>query len=409
MRIINWLNQLKAYVFQKKLKMKITWVTRSFLDYRIPVYSEINRLCGNRLTVIYFSDVVPKRCQDKLNVILGERAIGLTGEVRLSGKKIQPISNLKRNGIRLPYQPDLINKIKESEPDIILSDGFFQWTYAALWLRKWKKIPHVMCYEGTKHTERNAGWLRTTYRKISSKWIDYIMCNGALSAEYLKSIGYPENKLGMGNMTADSKKLSEDLAGFSDNQKQFLKQQLKLNKYVFIFIGRLVKLKGVELLIDAWLTFNKDQINSSLLIIGDGDEFMELKNKVANEGCENIQFTGTIDYDTIYQYLALANIFIIPTLQDNWSLVVPEAMSCGLPIICSKYNGCWPELVQKENGWVFDPLDKFDFVKTLNQAYEEKNNWTQMGKKSLEIIESHSPEKVASEIFITCTKAINVG
>ena len=58
-------------------KMKITWVTRSFLDYRIPVYEAINSLSNNNLTVIYFKDVVPDRCQIKLGVILGNRAIGL--------------------------------------------------------------------------------------------------------------------------------------------------------------------------------------------------------------------------------------------------------------------------------------------------------------------------------------------
>ena len=67
--------------------MKITWVTRSFLDYRIPVYAAINKLCNNNLSVIYFKDVVPERCQEKMNAILGERAIGLKGEIRIGGKK----------------------------------------------------------------------------------------------------------------------------------------------------------------------------------------------------------------------------------------------------------------------------------------------------------------------------------
>ena len=43
-------------------------------------------------------------------------------------------------------------------------------------------------------------------------------------------------------------------------------------------------------------------------------------------------------------------------------------MTCDLPIITSKYNGCWPELITDKNGWVFDPLDEEDFINTLNQA-----------------------------------------
>lgn len=46
--------------------MKITWVTRSFLDYRIPVYQELNKLCGRNLTVIYYKDIPPERTQKKI-------------------------------------------------------------------------------------------------------------------------------------------------------------------------------------------------------------------------------------------------------------------------------------------------------------------------------------------------------
>ena len=64
--------------------MKITWVTRSFLDYRIPVYQALDELCGHNLTVIYNGEAVPQRCQDKLKAILGSRAIPMKGEIRMA-------------------------------------------------------------------------------------------------------------------------------------------------------------------------------------------------------------------------------------------------------------------------------------------------------------------------------------
>ena len=44
---------------------KIVWVTRSFLDYRIPVYAELNKLCKGKLTIIYNGEVVPENVQNK--------------------------------------------------------------------------------------------------------------------------------------------------------------------------------------------------------------------------------------------------------------------------------------------------------------------------------------------------------
>ena len=147
--------------------MNITWITRSFLDYRIPVYAELDNLCGHHLSLIYNSEVVPERCQNKLQEILGERAIGLSGEIRLSGQKNAPISTVSRKGIRIPFQPNLLKIARETKPDVTVSDGFFQWTYAPLFLRFRNHIPHVMCYEPTKHTEKHAQFFRTWYRKFA--------------------------------------------------------------------------------------------------------------------------------------------------------------------------------------------------------------------------------------------------
>lgn len=61
----------------------------------------------------------------------------------------------------------------------------------------------------------------------------------------------------------------------------------------------------------------------------------------------SVHFLGKIPYQEVYKYYGIADVFVLPTLEDNWSLVVPEAMSCGLPVATSIYNGCHPELVKR--------------------------------------------------------------
>lgn len=95
--------------------MRITWVTRSFLDYRIPVYKALDELCGNNLTVIYNGDVVPRRCQEKLRDVLGDRAIPLTGEKRLSGVECDN-ATMANKGFRIPIQKGLIKKSGKQNP-----------------------------------------------------------------------------------------------------------------------------------------------------------------------------------------------------------------------------------------------------------------------------------------------------
>jgi len=350
---------------------------------------------------------VPDRCKNRLKDVIGSRAIGLTGELRLSGKKYQPASSVKMKGLRVPFQPGLIHAIKITRPEIIITDGFFQWTYAALWLRLWQKVPHLMCYEATAHTEKDAGWFRVLYRRWSSRLIDHISCNGSLSRKYILSLGYPAERISIGNMAVDVEDLHVKSSQMTENEKTDLKLKTGVKGKLAIFIGRLVPLKGVDKLIEAWRIVYKNNVGIQLLIIGDGDKREEYEKGCLEKGLSNVLFVGNIEYDSIYKYLSIADLFIIPTLRDNWSLVVPEAMSCGLPVICSKYNGCWPELVKSENGWVFDPLDPVSFSETLKIAWNSRKRWKEMGRQSLKIIRNYSPDKIAESIYLGCAKITN--
>ena len=118
-------------------------------------------------------------------------------------------------------------------------------------------------------------------------------------------------------------------------------------------------------------------------------------------------FCGSVDYDDIAKYYVAADFFIMPTLEDNWSLVVPEAMACGLPVLCSEYNGCHPELIDSgKNGWVFDPLSREDTFQALKKCAENKSRLKQMGEKSKEIVSHHTPRHAAQAIFDACEIAL---
>lgn len=386
--------------------MKITWVTRSFLDYRLPVYEKLNQLCGDNLSVIFFSEVVPERCQKKLGSILKERSIGLTGELRLTGRKMQQVSSIMRGNIRIPFQPGLIKMILKTEPDIIITDGFFQWTYGPLLLRTFFRIPHIMCYEGTEHTERNAGKLRAWYRKLASRAMDHIVCNGVLSKKYVKGLGFPLRKISLGNMAADTEGFEKKSTSISRANREQLKHHLGIKGKTILFIGRLVPLKGVDKLLEVWNDTLKTNNELTLLIVGDGPQKEDLINYCIMQEMDNVRFTGGVSHDSLPNYLAISDVFIIPTLQDNWSLVVPEAMSCKLPIVCSRYNGCWPELVTQDNGWVFDPLSRESFKNTMKQVMYDTKRWQTMGSASLEIVQGFTPEKIAKGLHKNCKRIV---
>lgn len=383
--------------------MKITWVTRSFLDYRIPVYQMLDELSGNQLTVIYNGDVVPQRCKDKLYAILGNRAIPMYGEIRLSGVA-KDNATMANKGYRIPIQKGLIEKIRKTNPDVMISDGFFQWTYAPLWVRMFntKGIKHIMCYERTPHTERNAGKFRTLYRKFVSHWIDAIDCNGKLTADYVVRYLNFNKLLAYGHMTAETEGVASRVQNVSLSQMVDIRTKYELNGLTFLYLGQLIPRKGIMELLKAWK--DAELKNASLMLVGDGAQRAEIQTYIKDNNVENVKLVGSINYDDLGPYYKVSDCFIIPTLEDNWSLVVPEAMAAGLPIACSIYNGCHPELVRESNGWTFDPLNTQDTVETLKAISASRRELKEKGDASRQIITNYTPMHAAQGIYDACLK-----
>lgn len=384
--------------------MRITYVARSFLDYRIPVLGELDHLCDGHLHFISSDKWTPRRVLDRLKTVLGERAIYLQGEKSVG----VDMPNEANKTICLPYQPGLLKTIDITRPEVLVGDGFFQWSYAALFHRIFHGIPLVVCYERWAHTERNAQWYRRLYRKLVLFYVDTVCCNGKLCCDYTRSLGISYDRLFTGHMVADTNDLQKAIDNVGNAERDKIRTGWNAQGLVFLYVGRLIRIKGIEQLLKAWARFEQGQHErATLVLVGGGPEESSLRELAIRLSLKRVHFTGSVDYDRIHKYYAGADAFLIPTLEDNWSLVVPEAMASGLPILCSKYNGCWPELVQEgRNGWVFDPIDTSDTLRVLAAASKSKAELQRMGLSSREIVANHTPKMAAESIFSACKVAI---
>jgi glycosyltransferase involved in cell wall biosynthesis len=310
--------------------------------------------------------------------------------------------------LRIPWQPGILRAIKKSAPDVIIGDGFSQWSLSALVSRLFKGTPFVMCYERTAHTERNAQWYRKMFRSTVLPFVSAMCVNGRLSKEYAISLGISEDRITTGHMVADTAALEKTIENITQTERNAQCMEWQANGNVFLYVGQLIPRKGVAQLLEGWALFEKQGADGTLVLVGKGPEEEKLKQQIAHLGLKNVIFAGAVDYDHIALLYASADVFIMPTLEDNWSLVVPEAMTCNLPIICSKYNGCWPELVHEGvNGWVFDPLNAEETVRVLAEANQNKSKLFEMGQRSKEIVSQYTPRTAAQAILSACQIAIN--
>jgi len=343
--------------------------------------------------------MVPKRIPPKIENAIGDHAIAIDGERQLCIGKSDTLAN---KNLRIPRPSGLYKKIKEVKPDILIGEGFFQWTPFALKYCFLHNKPLLVGYERTKWTERNCPKWRKLYRQIIDKFVSGYLCNGSLTKEYLiDEMGIKRNKIYTGTMSADSVGLAKAVEAMTTEERNLFKKKLGLSYkgVTYIYTGYLIPRKGVKYLLQAWTIHIQKYPNDHLLLVGGGELYQELLQTYQKN--HSILFIGTVNYDDIYKYYAVADVFIIPTIEDNWSLVVPEAMACGLPIACSIYNGCYPELCKEgENGVLFDPFEETSICKTLEIFHHV--NLKAYGKRSIEIEKNYDSEKVAQTIYNAC-------
>jgi glycosyltransferase involved in cell wall biosynthesis len=377
--------------------MKITWVIPAFGHFRVPVYQELDALIGGGLSVIYSASRTGETRRRALKAVLGERAIGLTGEVVSSlGGDATTFAN---RGLLVPFQRRLLRSILGSRPDCLVAEGFFQWTPAALAAKFRKRIPLVIAYERTAHTERHAGLARTVYRRVLARAADAIACNGSLSREYCATVlGFPRERTVIGAMAADTGHMQQ--AGKAGPAPEVD----GLPRPRFLFAGRLVVLKGVAELLEGWSRAAAIRPDlGSLAVVGDGPERARLEAFVSERAVGNVRFLGAVDYARMPGFYAGCDALVMPTLEDNWSLVVPEAMAGGKAVLCSVYNGCWPELVREgENGWLFDPRDLDSTARALLAASDARGQLAAMGQASRRIAGDYTPRRAAEAILQAC-------
>lgn len=378
--------------------MRILYCNPSFWDYRLPFYQRLNELFKGEFFVIYS----PKRYHNRSNLlkkikeVLGKNAIPYENEP-MYDVHTHSFNNFSEGYQQIPLPFGLLKKIHKVHPDVLITEGFFQWTPLVILYGTLFRIPIFLGYERTIYTERNSGIIRKLHRKFTNLFIRGYLVNGSETKAYLLSLGIKENKIHIIGMSADSEGLRKGISSLTEEEKEFMASKYKKEKGIlFFFCGALIERKGIEPLLKAWKKYTKLYPNDTLLIVGGGI----LENKLRTEygNIPTVFLEGYKEYNEIYKYYAIADVFILPTIEDNWSLVIPEAMSCGLPVATSIYNGCHPELVHEDkNGTIFDTYKQESIIRALE--FFHNKDLKKMGRLSIALEKPFNTENCAQREY----------
>lgn len=384
--------------------MRVLWVNPSFLDYRVALYQALDQCLDGNLYVVFSGCRVEERVQRRLFNALGDRAVCLLHERMLRVGRLldEEIANA---GLIVPWQAGLLSAIRNAAPDVIVAEGFFQWTPAALVYARGTRTPVVLSYERTRHTERACPWWRRAYRRAMSRQFEAAVCPGVLSRAYLLTLGFRPSQLVTGAMAADSMVMRERVARADPDRRLEASWPDAWRRPRFLFVGRLISRKGVKELVREWEVYKDAGGSGCLLVAGRGPEAGVVTQAISRRSDLHLRWVNHIDYEDVYQYYAFSDVLVMPTLEDNWSLVVPEAMACGCAILCSRFNGCWPELVKPGvNGWVFDPTVVGELASLMRQAERAQLDYMKCASQRIEA--AYGPVPAAAAVRRACELAL---
>jgi glycosyltransferase involved in cell wall biosynthesis len=226
-------------------------------------------------------------------------------------------------------------------------------------------------------------WMLVLYRELDLVAAPSEAAIGALRGKGLRAPPHAvSNGIDLGRFQPDS---SVDRKG--------LREQLGLDpgRALFLYIGRLDKEKGVDILVEAIARLGRDDVQ--LAIVGHGAQMQNLRNLTheLNVG-DRVRFLGHFPNAELPHVLNCADVFTMASRSELLGIACLEAMACGLPVLLSDvfqpHNLCTAGL----NGYFFRTGSSEDAARHMGRLVEERERWPAMGVASMENVKSHSLE-----------------
>jgi glycosyltransferase involved in cell wall biosynthesis len=250
----------------------------------------------------------------------------------------------------------------------------------------------TLMMDSTRDDHTRVRWREEVKRGVV-RLFDSALVAGTPQREYLRELGFPDSRIFEGYDVVDN----DAFVGGDRAAQQSTGQY-------FLVVSRFIERKNLYGLIDAYKEYRSGTRGSrwGLTVVGDGPLREGCRRYVQEEGIGGLSMPGSLSNEEIVPLYHGAGAFIHPALQDQWGLVVNEAMAASLPIIVSRQSGCARDLViEGFNGFTLDAsrgeqlTGLMDHMARLRQQVRSL-----MGRRSRElIVERFSPETFANELL----------
>ncbi len=350
------------------------------------------------------------RATSKQGPVLGVEFSG--SDSTYAWKKINP-SRLDRVITLFPGRdsqtipPDEIDRkvssvLTAQKPSAVFIPGWSDKT--ALAALRWcltRAVPAVVM-SPSQEADAPRNWWKEWIKRRVVRLFSGGLAGGSPQKRYLESLGIPKDRILTGYNVIDNAHFEKGARRAGTKTGKYRKL-LGLPEKYFICSTRFVPKKNLDRLIRAYSRYLQAGLKKewSLVLLGDGALRPKLETLIQQQGLKGkVLLPGFKQYDELPHYYALAQVLVLPSVSEQWGLVVNEAMACGLPVLVSNRCGCAEDLVENgENGFTFDPFDLNSMTEALVKITRLESLLPRMGSRSRQIIRAWSPNRFSKQVW----------
>lgn len=370
-------NGVKKEMNEQNNKIKVLIMTTIPAPYRIDYFNELGKYCDL--------------------IVCFER---LTETGRHKDWYLHDFENFKGVFLRRSalFSLEITYLIKQYKCDLYIAFEYCTMAAAVfMTMLKLNKRPYLINCDGALVIKNS---LKTPIKRFFISNAAACLANGEHAKRYFLHFGAKKQNIYLHQFSSiySSEILDSPIPMAS---KKLFRNEINIRcEKLAIAVGQFIHRKGFDVLIRAW---SKVDLDYKLIIVGGGEKEQEYRDMIKSLNIKNIELIGFKKKGELQKYYFASDLFILPTREDIWGLVINEAMACGLPVITTDRCIAGLELIKdNENGFVV-PVDDADVLaQRVNQVLSDDILSMKLAANNLNKIKPYTIDNMArihSELF----------
>lgn len=201
---------------------------------------------------------------------------------------------------------------------------------------------------------------------------------------------YPKSK---GRVIWNGSACGVDLCKFNVKKKQQFREKIRnqynidSNKFVYIFIGRVTRDKGINELLESFKSLSSK--NNFLFLVGNNEVDSSVNEELYQWSINqnNIIYTGNVN--NVEEYLSAADCYVLPSYREGFGMSVVEAEAMGVPVIATDIPGPRDAMIDGKTGLSIPVKTIKPLIEEMNRLYCDKELCTLLGKNGIEYVRNN--------------------